>query len=126
MLEGPAAAGDYDYTATAIVGGQESKPSEFTVTVEEEKTETPTPVERAITVDPKEIAASDFVKQDKAVNITVKGFDEGEKVSLKVVAGPKNVKGIELDETANADGVAKFSIYGTSASDHSVYVASTT
>lgn len=122
VLEGPADAGDYDYTATAIVGGQESKPTEFTVTVEEEKTETPTPVERAITVDPKEIAASDFVKQDKAVKIQVKGFDEGETVTLKIMAGPKNVKGIELTETANADGMAGFSIYGISASDPSVYL----
>ena len=66
------------------------------MTVEEEKTETPAPVERDITVDPKEIAASDFVKKDKAVTISVKGFDEGEKVSLKLVSGPENVKGIEL------------------------------
>ena len=122
VLEGPEAAGDYDYTATAVVDGQESEAATFTVTVEEEKTETPAPVERGITVDPKEIAASDFVQQDKAVQITVKGFDEGEKVSLKLVSGPENVKGIELDETANADGVAAFSIYGTSASDPSVYV----
>ncbi|RAG74331.1 hemagglutinin, partial [Burkholderia multivorans] len=68
------------------------------------------------------IAASEFVKEDKGVTISVKGFDEGEKVSLKVVSGPENVKGIELTETANADGVAMFSIYGTSASDPSVYV----
>ena len=121
-LEGPEAAGKYDYSAVAVVDGQESEATTFTVTVEEEKTETPAPVERDITVDPKEIAASDFVKKDKAVTISVKGFDEGEKVSLKLVSGPDNVKGIELDETANAKGEAVFSIYGTSASDPSVYV----
>ncbi|KZE09963.1 MULTISPECIES: S1 family peptidase [Brevibacterium] len=121
-LEGPEAPGKYDYSAVAVVDGQQSEATTFTVTVEEEKTETPAPVERDITVDPKEIAASDFVKKDKAVTISVKGFDEGEKVSLKLVSGPENVKGIELDETANADGEARFSIYGTSASDPSVYV----
>ncbi|WP_313420021.1 S1 family peptidase [Brevibacterium casei] len=80
------------------------------------------PAERAIAIEPKEIAASEFVKEDKGVKITVKGFDEGEKVTLEVMAGPENVKGIELTETANADGVAMFSIYGTSASNPSVYV----
>ncbi len=80
------------------------------------------PAERAIAIEPKEIAASEFVKEDKGVKITVKGFDEGEKVTLEVMAGPENVKGIELTETANADGVARFSIYGTSASNPSVYV----
>ncbi|GAA0036994.1 hypothetical protein JCM18882A_29730 [Brevibacterium metallidurans] len=80
------------------------------------------PAERAITIDPKEIAASEFVKKDKGVKIQVKGFDEGETVTLKIMAGPKNVKGIELTETANADGMAGFSIYGISASDPSVYL----
>ncbi|SMX71885.1 LPXTG cell wall anchor domain-containing protein [Brevibacterium aurantiacum] len=121
-VEGPEAAGDYDYTAVATVDGQESKTAEFQVTVEEEKTETPAPAEREINVDPKEIVASDFVKEDKGVTVTVKGFDEGEKVTLKVASGPENVEGITLDETANADGVAAFSIYGTSEADPSVYL----
>ena len=80
------------------------------------------PAERAITIEPKEIAASDFVKKDEGVQIKVEGFEEGEKVSLEVVAGPKNVEGITLDETANKDGVAAFSIYGTNASDPSAYL----
>ena len=79
------------------------------------------PAERAISITPQEIVDTDFVQKDKGVKITVKGFDEGETVTLKVVAGPDNVEGIELTETANADGVAGFSIYGTSASDPSVY-----
>ena len=121
-VEGPKAEGDYKFTATAIVDGQESKTTEFDVTVEKEETETPAPVEREINVDPKEIAASDFVKEDKGVTVSVKGFEEGEKVTLKVASGPENVKGITLDETANKDGVAAFSIYGTSDSDPSVYL----
>ncbi|TSI18785.1 LPXTG cell wall anchor domain-containing protein [Brevibacterium aurantiacum] len=121
-VEGPEAAGDYDYTAVATVDGQESKPAEFQVTVEEEETETPAPVEREINVDPKEIVASDFVKEDKGVTVTVKGFDEGEKVTLKVASGPENVEGITLDETANENGAAAFSIYGTSEADPSVYL----
>ncbi|SMX79409.1 LPXTG cell wall anchor domain-containing protein [Brevibacterium antiquum] len=80
------------------------------------------PAERKISISPKEVAASDFVKKDKGVTITVKGFDEGENVSLEVVAGPENVEGITLDETANEDGVAAFSIYGTNASDPSAYL----
>ncbi|MGO1564450.1 LPXTG cell wall anchor domain-containing protein [Brevibacterium aurantiacum] len=121
-IEGPEAEGDYDYSATAVVDGQESESTDFTVTVKKDESETPAPVEREITVDPKEIAASDFVKEDKGVTVSVKGFDEGEKVTLKVASGPENVKGITLDETANKDGVAAFSIYGTSASDPSVYL----
>ncbi|MCD1284546.1 LPXTG cell wall anchor domain-containing protein [Brevibacterium sp. GP-SGM9] len=121
-LEGPEAEGDYDYSATAVVDGQESDSTDFTVTVKEDETETPAPVEREINVDPKEIAASDFVKEDKGVTVSVKGFEEGEKVTLKVASGPENVKGITLDETANEEGVAAFSIYGTSDSDPSVYL----
>ena len=121
-VEGPEAAGDYDYTAVATVDGQESKPAEFQVTVEEEETETPAPAEREINVDPKEIVASDFVKEDKGVTVTVKGFDEGEKVTLEVASGPENVEGITLDETANENGAAAFSIYGTSEADPSVYL----
>ena len=121
-VEGPKAEGEYDFTATATVDGVESKPAEFQVTVEKEETETPAPAEREINVDPKEIAASDFVKEDKGVTVTVKGFDEGEKVSLKVASGPENVEGITLDETANENGAAAFSIYGTSEADPSVYL----
>ena len=61
------------------------------------------PEERKLSIEPKEISASDFVKQDKGVQIMVAGFEEGEKVSLEVVAGPENVEGITLDETANAE-----------------------
>ena len=121
-VEGPKAEGDYNFSATATVDGQESKTTEFDVTVEKEEIETPAPVEREINVDPKEIVASDFVKEDKGVTVTVKGFDEGEKVTLKVASGPENVEGITLDETANENGAAAFSIYGTSEADPSVYL----
>ncbi|WP_166971200.1 LPXTG cell wall anchor domain-containing protein [Brevibacterium atlanticum] len=121
-LEGPKAEGDYKFSATATVDGQESKTTEFAVTVEKDESESPAPVEREISVDPKEISASDFVKEDKGVTITVKGFDEGEKVTLKVASGPENVEGITLDETANENGAAAFSIYGTSDSDPSAYL----
>src|SRR5699024_467958 len=90
--------------------------------LEKDESETPAPDEREISVDPKEIAASDFVKEDEGVTITVKGFDEGEKVTLEVASGPENVKGITLEETANENGAAAFAIYGTSASDPSAYL----
>ncbi|RBP66247.1 hypothetical protein DFO66_103191 [Brevibacterium sanguinis] len=80
-----------------------------------------TPAERAISIEPKEIVDTDFVNKDKGVTITVEGFDEGENVTLEVVAGPNNVQGIELNETANKDGVAAFNIYGVNDSDPSVY-----
>ncbi|GAA1547293.1 MULTISPECIES: LPXTG cell wall anchor domain-containing protein [Brevibacterium] len=121
-IEGPEAAGDYDYSAVATVDGQKSEPAEFQVTVEKEETETPAPAEREINVDPKEIVASEFVKEDKGVTVSVKGFDEGEKVTLEVASGPENVEGITLDETANENGAAAFSIYGTSEADASVYL----
>ncbi|TGD12524.1 LPXTG cell wall anchor domain-containing protein [Brevibacterium sp. S111] len=116
--EAPAEAGDYNYTAVVNVNGQNSAEAEFTVTVEAEEA----PAERKLTVDPKEISAADFVKEDKGVQITAEGFEEGEKVTLEVVAGPENVEGITLDETANADGVVGFSIYGTSASNPEAYL----
>ena len=121
-VEGPKAEGDYAFTATAIVDGQESKTTEFDVTVEKDESETPAPVGREISIDPKQIAASDFVKEDKGVTITVQGFDEGEKVTLEVANGPEGVEGITLDETANENGAAAFSIYGTSASNPEAYL----
>ncbi|AOP53334.1 LPXTG cell wall anchor domain-containing protein [Brevibacterium aurantiacum] len=121
-VEGPEAEGDYDYSATAIVDEQKSEAAEFQVTVEKEETETPAPAEREINVDPKEIVASDFVKEDKGVTVSVKGFDEGEKVTLEAASGPENVEGITLDETANENGAAAFSIYGTSEADPAVYL----
>ncbi|MGO3177980.1 MAG: LPXTG cell wall anchor domain-containing protein [Brevibacterium linens] len=121
-VEGPKAEGDYNFTATAILDGQESKTTEFDVTVEKDESETPAPVEREISIDPKEIAASDFVQEDEGVTITVKGFDEGEKVNLEVASGPEGVEGIELKETANENGAAAFSIYGTSAENAEAYL----
>jgi LPXTG-motif cell wall-anchored protein len=121
-VEGPKAEGDYNFTATAIVDGQESKTTEFDVTVEKDESETPAPAEREISIDPKQIAASDFVKEDNGVTITVKGFDEGEKVTLEVANGPEGVEGIKLDETANENGAAAFSIYGTSAENPEAYL----
>ncbi|HJF77993.1 MAG TPA: S1 family peptidase [Brevibacterium linens] len=114
--EAPGEVGEYAYSATVTANGQTSAATEFTVTVQAAE------AERKLTVEPKEIAASDFVKEDKGVEITAEGFDEGEKVSLEVVAGPENVEGITLEETANADGVVGFSIYGTSASNPEAYL----
>jgi LPXTG-motif cell wall-anchored protein len=118
--EAPAEAGEYNYTAVVTANGQTSPATQFVVTVEEEKTEAP--AERKLSIDPKEIAAADFVKEDKGVQITAEGFEEGENVTLEVVAGPENVEGITLEETANADGVVGFSIYGTSASNPEAYL----
>ncbi|AMT93662.1 hemagglutinin [Brevibacterium linens] len=121
-VEGPKAEGVYNFSATATVDGQESKTTEFDVAVEKDESETPAPVEREISIDPKEIVASDFVKEDEGVTITVKGFDEGEKVNLEVASGPEGVEGIELEETANENGAAAFSIYGTSAENPEAYL----
>ena len=92
------------------------------MTVEKDESETPAPAEREISIDPKQIAASDFVKEDQGVTITVQGFDEGEKVTLEVANGPEGVEGIELNETANENGAAAFSIYGTSAENPEAYL----
>ncbi|UZD63497.1 S1 family peptidase [Brevibacterium sp. JSBI002] len=114
--EAPGEAGEYAYSATVTANGQTSEATNFTVTVQAAE------AERNLTVEPKEISASDFVKEDKGVQITAEGFEEGENVTLEVVAGPDNVEGITLEETANADGVVGFSIYGTSASNPEAYL----
>ncbi|AMT93663.1 hypothetical protein A2T55_07645 [Brevibacterium linens] len=114
--DAPAEAGEYAYSATVTANGQTSEATNFTVTVQAAE------AERKLTVEPKEIAASDFVKEDKGVQITAEGFEEGEKVTLKVVDGPEGVKDFQLEQTANADGVVGFSIYGTSASNPEAYL----
>ncbi|MCS4591677.1 S1 family peptidase [Brevibacterium sediminis] len=114
--EAPAEAGEYAYSATVTANGQTSEATNFTVTVQAAE------AERKLTVEPKEIAASDFVKEDKGVQITAEGFEEGEKVTLKVVDGPDGVKDYEMTQTANAEGVVGFSIYGTSASNPEAYL----
>ncbi|WP_423057427.1 S1 family peptidase [Brevibacterium linens] len=118
--EAPAEAGDYNYTAVVTANGETSPATQFVVTVKEEKTEAP--VERNLTIEPKEVAASDFVNADKGVQITAEGFEEGEEVTLKVVDGPEGVKDYEMTEAANADGVVGFSIYGTSADNAEAYL----
>ncbi|MGJ5723043.1 S1 family peptidase [Brevibacterium sp. H602] len=114
--EAPAEAGEYAYSATVTANGQTSEAANFMVTVQAAE------ADRNLTVEPKEISASNFVKEDKGVQITAEGFEEGENVTLEVVAGPENVEGITLEETANADGVVGFSIYGTSASNPEAYL----
>ncbi|MGO3021794.1 MAG: LPXTG cell wall anchor domain-containing protein [Brevibacterium sp.] len=116
--EAPAEAGDYAYSATVTANGQTSDATNFMVTVEAEEA----PAERKLTVEPKEIAASDFVKKDKGVQITAEGFEEGEKVTLKVTGAPEGIDDFSMEETANADGVVGFSIYGTSSSNPEAYL----
>ena len=43
-------------------------------------------------------------------------------VNLEVASGPEGVEGIELEETANENGAAAFSIYGTSAENPEAYL----
>ena len=114
--EAPAEAGDYAYSATVTADGQTSEATNFTVTVQAAE------AERNLTIEPKEIAASEFVQEDKGVQITAEGFEEGEEVTLKVVDGPEGVKDYEMTEAANADGVVGFSIYGTSADNAEAYL----
>ena len=114
--EAPGEAGDYAYSATVTANGQTSEATNFTVTVQAAE------AERKLTVEPKEIAASEFVQEDKGVQITAEGFEEGEKVTLKVVDGPEGVKDYKMTEAANADGVVGFSIYGTSADNAEAYL----
>jgi LPXTG-motif cell wall-anchored protein len=116
----PAETGDYNYTAVVTADGQKSPATEFVVTVEEKKTDAP--AERKLTVDPKEVALSDFVKEDKGVQVKGEGFDEGEEVTLEVTDGPEGVDGVTLKQTANKDGVVGFSIYGENAENAEAYL----
>lgn len=87
-------------------------------------TEDPTeaPAERELAIQPERITAEDFVDAEQGVTIGARGFDEGETVTLEVVAGPESVTGIELTETADENGAAYFSVYGVNASQPEVYI----
>lgn len=77
--------------------------------------------QRSIEIEPRTISANNFVDQDKGVTITVNGFGEGERVDLKVDSNNGNIDGIKINDTADAEGSAVFSIYGLSADDPSEY-----
>ncbi|MCI2265730.1 S1 family peptidase [Sediminivirga luteola] len=99
-------------------------PTEDPTTPTPTPTDDPTeaPVERELAIQPERITAEDFVDAEQGVTIGARGFDEGETVTLEVVAGPESVTGIELTETADENGAAYFSVYGVNASQPEVYI----
>lgn len=79
-------------------------------------------VEDALTIDPEQISAEDFVDKDKGVTITARGFEAGTEANLTVTPDTDNVRPFERSGTVGEDGTISFErIYGVS-SDAETYV----
>lgn len=78
--------------------------------------------DRGIEVSPKRILAADFVDPKQGVSVLASGFAHGETIVLKVTSGPNGVEGITLKAAADGDGLADFTVYGTSSSEPEAYV----
>ncbi|MGJ7540646.1 trypsin-like serine protease [Brevibacterium luteolum] len=142
----PEKAGTYPYSFVAKKGKYNiSKPTKVTVTVEagatpsptpteeptqdptEEPTQDPTedpsddPAERALSIDPENIKATDFVKKD-AVTIAASGCTPGTKANLEVKPRGSNVTGHTDTATVDEDGNVGFSVYGENADMPNAYI----
>jgi|GEM_PF-3299652 len=93
----------------------------------EEPTQDPTedpsddPAERALSIDPENIKATDFVKKD-AVTIAASGCTPGTEANLEVKPRGSNVTGHTDTATVDEDGNVGFSVYGENADMPNAYV----
>lgn len=79
--------------------------------------------EPGLTITPEEIAVSDFVDEDKGVELTVTGAQPGDEVDFEVTpASGQNTEAAVLTGTADEDGVASTRVYGTNAGSASDYL----
>ncbi|MBU8578777.1 trypsin-like serine protease [Brevibacterium luteolum] len=93
----------------------------------EEPTQDPTedpsddPAERALSIDPENIKATDFVKKD-AVTIAASGCTPGTEANLEVKPRGSNVTGHTDTATVDEDGNVGFSVYGENADMPNAYI----
>lgn len=79
------------------------------------------PAERALSIDPENIKATDFVKKD-AVTIAASGCTPGTEANLQVKPRGSNVTGHTDTATVDEDGNVGFSVYGENADMPNAYV----
>ncbi len=82
-------------------------------------------VEASLSVTPEKIEAADFANSDKGVILSVEDCEPGSTVHFKVTPKGINVTAYESTRTADDDGSASVSVFGTS-SDASAYVGAYT
>ncbi|WP_311197750.1 trypsin-like serine protease [Brevibacterium sp. p3-SID960] len=89
----------------------------------EDPTEDPSddPAERALSIDPENIKATDFVKKD-AVTIAASGCTPGTEANLEVKPRGSNVTGHTDTATVDEDGNVGFSVYGENADMPNAYI----
>ena len=79
--------------------------------------------EPGLTITPEEIELSDFVDEEKGVELTVTGAQPGDEVDFEVTpASGQNTEAAVLTGTADEDGVASTRVYGTNAGSASDYL----
>lgn len=121
-ITGQSVEGQYDYNINAIVDGNYSRTITIRVTVEGVDVEAPAPRDHNVEVAPKEIVSKDFVKKDGGVNVLVDGYNEDEKVTLKVINSPESVEGLTVAEIADENGEATFNVRGNNEEGHADYI----
>ncbi|WAL39277.1 hypothetical protein BRM1_08255 [Brevibacterium sp. BRM-1] len=109
-----------------------SKTPTKTATAAPTKTATPTQTsaptkdaEPVLSVKPHTVTAKDFVNEKKGVTLTVSHLQPGEKAVYSVAAKRKGVRDLAKQEaTADKNGVATWSVYGTNSANPSAYIGS--
>ncbi len=79
------------------------------------------PAERALSIDPENIKATDFVEKD-AVTIAASGCTPGTEANLEVKPRGSNVTGHTDTATVDEDGNVGFSVYGENADMPNAYI----
>ncbi|MFB9775602.1 trypsin-like serine protease [Brevibacterium otitidis] len=79
------------------------------------------PAERALSIDPENIKATDFVKKD-AVQIAATGCTPGTEANLTVKPRGSNVTGHTDTATVDKDGNVAFSVYGENSDTPNAYI----
>ena len=92
-------------------------------------TSTPKPTKTAekkpaLTISPRKVTPASFVKKNKGVNLTVVNCDANENVKFTVKPSKSKVTPLTRSQKANSKGISSWNVFGTSASNPSVYTGS--
>ena len=116
-----------DPTSTPSPTATEDPTDDPTSTPTDDPSQDPTddssddPAERALSIDPENIKATDFVKKD-AVTIAASGCTPGTEANLEVKPRGSNVTGHTDTATVDEDGNVGFSVYGENADMPNAYI----
>lgn len=122
--------GKYSYKVTSAKPEGNGKAVTFTGSFEVvSSTSTPKPTKTAekkpaLTVSPKKVTPANFVKRNKGVGLVLANCKANENVKFTVKPSKSKVTPLTRSQKANSKGISSWNVFGTSASNPSVYTGS--